>query len=91
MIDINGFIKWQLEGRRSVDIRIGNSVNNEIKIWCWDYDLQTGQHVSTPEEIDLIAVKKRQLQAKIAELEKLEKNSIDSISQEEANENNQQA
>ena len=58
MIDINGFINWQKQGRRSVDIKIGNSVNGEVKIWCWDYDLQTGQYVSTPEEIDLIAVKK---------------------------------
>ena len=88
MIDVNGFITWQKQGRRSVDIKIGNSVDNEIKIWCWDYDLGVGQHVNTPEEIDLISVKKRELQAKIAELEKLENTSIDSIAQEEANENN---
>lgn len=75
MSDINGFVKWQRQGRRSVRIQIGNSVNDDVSIWCWDYDLQTGQYVSTPEEIDLIAVKKRELQAKIAELEKLEKNS----------------
>lgn len=75
MIDLEGFIKWQQAGNRSVDIRIGNSVNNEIKIWCWDYDLGVGQHVNTPEEIDLISVKKRELQAKIAELEKLDTSS----------------
>lgn len=56
-MDLNQFIEWQKEKpRRSITINIDNefmSTTQRIRVWAYDYDLQTGQNVSCVEEIDL--------------------------------------
>jgi hypothetical protein len=57
MTDLNKFREWQREKpRRHVNIKIGDPSNpDEIEIWCYDYNLQVGQHVQDVSEIDLEA------------------------------------
>jgi hypothetical protein len=75
MIDIKPFREWQLAGNRSVKIQLGSFINNtHHEIHVYDYDLKVGQFVNSVDEIDLVGKLKNELQAKIAELEKLEKN-----------------
>lgn len=54
--DINELRKWQQEGDRSVSIELGKSGNkNYTKVWCYDYDLQEGQHIEeSVKELNLI-------------------------------------
>ena len=62
MTDLNKFIEWQREKpRRHVNIKIGDpSSPDELEIWCYDYNLQVGQHVQGVSEIDLEAEKEKE-------------------------------
>ncbi len=53
-MDFEGFVKWQQEmpTRRVVKIELDGR-SSKPEVWVYDYVLQTGQHVRTPEEIDL--------------------------------------
>ena len=55
MPDLNSFKKWaQAQPGRSVSIELGNPLDEQyIKIWVYDFKLNTGQFVSCVEEIDL--------------------------------------
>jgi len=52
--------KWVKEGRRGIEIKIGEPGNKEyFSIWAFDYDLMEGQRVKSIEEIDIEAVKEK--------------------------------
>jgi hypothetical protein len=69
-VDLNQFSRWAAEKpRRSVTIEIGDPCNNEyLNIYAYDYDLSTGQHVTSVEEIDLDAKYEADLEEKIQTL-----------------------
>lgn len=48
-------IEWQKGApRRFVKIELGSVYgDNAISVWCYDYDLMTGQNVQNGEEIDI--------------------------------------
>ena len=59
---IEKFREWARGGRRSVDIKIESDrefgpETTKTTIFVFDYDLEVGQHVTCPEEIDLEGVK----------------------------------
>jgi len=60
--DLNKFREWQRqEVGRNVSIEIGGPCDpNEIKIWCYNFRLEVGQHVQSVDEIDLEAEKERE-------------------------------
>lgn len=70
MTDLNKFREWQREKpRRHVNIKIGDpSSPDELKIWCYDYNLQVGQHVQDVSEIDLEAAKEKEERAQYKKL-----------------------
>ena len=59
---IEKFREWVKDGRRCVDIKIESDrefapETTKTTIFVFDYDLEVGQHVTCPEEIDLEGVK----------------------------------
>ena len=59
---IEKFREWAKGGRRSVDIKIEydwelGPTAVTTSIWVYDFDLEIGQHVTAPEDIDLEAIK----------------------------------
>lgn len=70
---LQGFHEWQQAGRRVVKIEIGAVVNNDhISVFVYDYDLHEGQFVQDAAEIDLVSIRKRELQRNIDELTALQ-------------------
>ena len=71
-MDLNSFIMWQGEkSTRSVTIRVGDTPGTTtINVFVYDYDLHTGQHVSSVEEIDLMGEKEHQERAEYEALKK---------------------
>lgn len=71
-MDLNQFLEWQRAGKsRTVSIELGNPRNQKhIRVWAYDYDLCTGQHVKSADEIDLEAEK---LKYEKAEYERLKR------------------
>jgi hypothetical protein len=72
LTDLNKFMKWQQEKPgRHVTIKIGWPSNpNELSIWCYDYNLQTGQYVQDASEIDLEAEYMKDMERKKQEVDK---------------------
>jgi len=72
-MDYKAFEDWvKAKPRRHCAIDIGSPSDNQyVRVWVYDYDLMVGQHVTSVEEIDLESVRKKELEAKIAELQKL--------------------
>lgn len=73
-IDLNSFIDWQAEDvkNRLVHPTIEGNKEGEqiIKVWVYDYKLQTGQFVKSVEEIDLVKQKRRDDKRKFEELKR---------------------
>ena len=66
-MDLNSFVAWQAEkDSRTVDIDI---MKDQIRIWVFDYDLMSGQHVKDVSEIDLDATKETQERATLKQLQ----------------------
>ena len=52
--------KWVSEGNRSITIGIGTYDNSKhFSIFAYDYNLLTGKHVDSIEEIDIDATKEQ--------------------------------
>jgi hypothetical protein len=71
--NLNAFIDWTMAGRRSAEIKINHRygiVGGEkpIEVFIYDYDLCTGQSVTSVEQIDLEGKK---LEREKAEYERL--------------------
>ncbi len=71
--------KWQAAGRRSVKIEIEGNIFDEnpkskLIIWCYDYGVMEGRHVSKITEIPttkkLMEMKKATIEKERAELQK---------------------
>jgi hypothetical protein len=63
--------KWVSEGRRSIDIHVGDLGDNKsFRIWAYDYDLMGGQYVNSIEEIDIKAFKEKAEREKYEQLKK---------------------
>lgn len=71
-MDLNQFLEWQrAEKGRTVSIELGHPRNQKhIKVWAYDYDLATGQHVQSVDEIDLEAEKGKEEKAQYERLKK---------------------
>jgi hypothetical protein len=65
-------LDWQEQGERCFEISVDAMNNNEIKIWLYDYNLQTGVFVKNIDDIpmdeDLIKKAKTTLQERINNL-----------------------
>ncbi len=74
-LNLNDFLTWQQEApdKRKVSIEIGNlsKYEEQIKIWVYDWELKTGQHVSTVDEIDLEAKRKEEDQKEYMRLKQI--------------------
>lgn len=71
-MDLNQFLEWQKEKKgRSVNISIGKrSGTDDVVIWVYDYELQTGQYVTDVVNIELENKKEkydRELLARLTE------------------------
>ncbi len=74
VVNLNDFLTWQQEApdRRRVTIEMGSlSHKEQVKIWCYDWELKTGQHVSTVDEIDLEAKRKEEDQKEYMRLKQI--------------------
>lgn len=77
-VDFEGLRSWQQKGPRSVKIEFGQyDDNNYVDVWVYDYSLMVGQRLVTGKvsEIDLIEIKRKELQSAIDQLNKLDENS----------------
>ncbi len=65
--------RWQQEGNRSVSIELGKcGEKGFIKVWCYDYDLQMGQHInSSISELNLLDIAIKAGEREIERLKKL--------------------
>lgn len=73
-IDLNQFIDWVEERpqTRMVNIEINNCARSkDLSVWVYDYELRTGQHVESVEEIDLLARKGEFLKQEIEDARRL--------------------
>lgn len=66
---------WVEQGRRNVKIQMDSlSQPSETKVWCYDYDLQTGRFVEhvgdIPTKEDLLEKHKAELNQKLEKLNK---------------------
>ncbi len=71
-LDLNDFVKWQQEAPedRKVRIEIGtlDSYEDDIKVWVYNWKLQTGQYVNS---VDEIALEEKKVEEERAELKRL--------------------
>lgn len=67
-----GVLQWANEKKDTRHVRIKIDDGN-VSTWVYDYGLQAGQFVQNAAEIDLLAVRKKQLLVAVAELESMEK------------------
>ena len=70
-------IQWQSKGSRAVDIKLERTVsgdNRRLSIWCYDYSLMEGCHVSKITDIpttkQLAEMKQASIEKERAELQK---------------------
>lgn len=75
MSDLNKFIEWSRNNPRcSVNIEIGGQKKEDTgkvkKIWVYNFALETGQHVSSVEEIDIETEYKKDMERKKREVDK---------------------
>ena len=76
---INALLDWQEQGRRSVKIEIEEKSmrifkDRPVRVFCYDYDLMEGDTAKSIEGIPSSEyLKKKSMESKRAELEKLEK------------------
>lgn len=73
MIDLPALQEWCKGGRRQVDIVLGGPLSPTTEhIHVFDYDMNMGQDIADVSEINLVARKKRQIEALQRKIEKLE-------------------
>jgi hypothetical protein len=74
MTDLNRFIKWSKNNPYcSVEIKVGGYEKEDagkVKIWVYDTQLNTGQFVSSVEEINLEGVYREDMERKKREVDK---------------------
>ena len=71
-MDLNQFFEWQRAKRgRSVSIELGSPTQHEnVNIWCYDYELEVGQHAESVDGVDLEKVKEEQERREFERLQK---------------------
>lgn len=60
--DFERLMEWQkAKVGRTFDIKVGEpSYHSSFKVWVYDYNMQTGQHIDSVDEINLAAVKEEE-------------------------------
>ncbi len=73
-MDLNSFVEWSRDNSGCcVDITIGGQFESDpgkVKIWVFSYDLMSGNHVTSVDEIDFAQWRQEEMERKRQEVEK---------------------